>query len=79
MFSGTDDRFHKELWVTDGTVAGTHELTIATGNLGGLQPADFTVFNGQVLFEGFDYDPSTPHRGLWVTDGTQAGTHEVTG
>ena len=65
------------LWVTNGTAAGTHELTgIKGADPSGLSPSDFTVFNNEVLFEGFD---SSGERSLWVTNGTVAGTHEITG
>jgi ELWxxDGT repeat protein len=37
--------------------------------------ADFTVFNGEVLFVGTDANVQI---GLWATDGTTAGTHEIT-
>jgi ELWxxDGT repeat protein len=36
----------------------------------GLKPANLTVFNGEVYFNASD--------GFWVTDGTAAGTHELT-
>jgi ELWxxDGT repeat protein len=69
------------LWVSDGTAAGTHDVTgISGANQGGLLTGgispDFTVFNGEVLFQGRD---TVGNLGLWVTDGTAAGTHEVTG
>src|SRR5205807_325055 len=67
------------LWQTDGTAAGTHELTgISGANVGGLglTPRDITVFKGKVLFNGLD---ASGVLGLWVTDGTAAGTHELTG
>jgi len=78
--------FTPHLWVTDGTVAGTHELTgIAGASSGrssgfhqvtyGLDPSGFTVFNGEVLFSGY----GSSGNGLWVTNGTAAGTHELTG
>jgi ELWxxDGT repeat protein len=35
-----------------------------------------TVFNADVLFSGYDAAGDT---GLWVTDGTAAETHELTG
>ena len=35
-----------------------------------------TLYNGEVLFEGQDTSDKTD---LWETDGTVAGTHEVTG
>ena len=66
------------MWETDGTVAGTHELTGIAGAQtkgSGLSPTDLTVLNGQVLFSGVD---SAGHTGLWTTDGTAAGTHELT-
>ena len=51
----------------------------------GLDPSDLTVFNNEVLFNGFDttantsfFDGDYPN-GLWVTDGTAAGTHELNG
>src|SRR5262249_47579307 len=35
-----------DLWVTDGTVAGTHRLNVSgAGTLGGLNPFDLTVFS----------------------------------
>jgi ELWxxDGT repeat protein len=67
------------IWVTDGTVAGTHPVTgISGASQSGLlqgHSSDFTVFNGKVLFNG---DDTAGNQGLWVTDGTGAGTHEVT-
>ncbi len=61
------------LWVTDGTPAGTKMLTVkgAYGN-GVVAPsqADFTSFQGKVLFAGMDTLSKT---GLWVTDGTDSG------
>jgi ELWxxDGT repeat protein len=89
LFVGTDAAGHDGLWVTNGTAAGTYELTgISGANAGGIfsQPPelgggllaidpDLTVFNGKVLFRGFD---SSEHYGLWVTNGTVAGTHELT-
>jgi ELWxxDGT repeat protein len=129
---GSDGRFN--LWVTDGTAAGTQELFPANVGASGLfalsfqgQPG-FTVLNNRVLFSGFDAagngeiwstdgttagttrltDPAVPgqgpvqprflvtagpfvmfndvggadvdgHETLWITDGTSAGTHEITG
>ena len=37
---------------------------------------DFTVFNGQVFFAATD---AGGNHGLWVTNGTPPGTHELTG
>ena len=78
LFAGVDSSGQLGLWETDGTVAGTHELTGIAGAQtkgSGLSPTDLTVLNGQVLFSGVD---SAGHTGLWTTDGTAAGTHELT-
>ncbi len=84
MFAGTDSAGDEGLWVTNGTVAGTYELTgIEGANAAGLfgrGPAgfvpDFTPLNGAVLFRGLDANGDL---GLWVTNGTAAGTYELTG
>src|SRR5215472_2711985 len=41
-----------------------------------FDPTDFTVFKGKVFFDAVD---AAGKYGLWVTDGTAAGTHELTG
>jgi hypothetical protein len=71
------------LWVTDGrTGAGTFELTGISGaytGSGGFFNTTFpyfTVFDGEVLFRGIDASRKLT---LWTTDGTAAGTHELTG
>ena len=65
------------LWVTNGTAAGTHELTSIKGaDPSGLAPSDLTVYDGEVLFRGLDQS-GRPQ--LWVTNGTATGTHELTG
>ncbi len=80
LFNGVDAAYQNGLWVTDGTAAGTHEITGFSGDtgsvLGGPSPPDLTVFNNEVLFNGLD---AAGNNGLWVTDGTAAGTHELTG
>jgi ELWxxDGT repeat protein len=79
LFEGSNGGGQLGLWVTDGTAAGTHALAVSGANSFGLlsgQPPDFTIFNGEVLFSGLN---TSFTQGLWVTDGTAAGTHEVTG
>src|SRR5579872_4577169 len=79
LFNGTDTSGLSGLWLTDGTVAGTHELVAGAGGVSdpsGLNPNGLTVFDGEVLFNGVD---ASGHFGLWVTNGTAGGTHEVTG
>jgi len=77
LFIGADAAGQEGLWVTNGTAAGTSELTGVGGAYsGGLYPSDITVLGGEVLFEGQD---ATANEGLWVTDGTVAGTYELIG
>jgi ELWxxDGT repeat protein len=79
LFEGTDTKGRVGLWVTNGTEAGTHELTGIKGantSGSGLNPEDLTVFNNEVLFRGVD---ASGQIGLWTTNGTVAGTHELTG
>ena len=74
LFAGDDANGRANLWVTNGTVAGTAELTVAGQYSFGLQPSYFTVFGNEVLFAGYD---ANVHNNLWVTNGTQAGTSEL--
>jgi ELWxxDGT repeat protein len=80
LFEGMDAAGHKGLWVSNGTAAGTSELTIANANgifnnIGGVDGnPDFTTYNGVALFQGED---DSGNVGLWMTDGTGAGTHEI--
>ena len=78
LFTGLDSNGQYGLWETNGTTAGTHELTGIAGAQTsgvGLDPTDFTVYNGEALFSGYD---ASGKLGLWVTNGTAAGTHELT-
>jgi ELWxxDGT repeat protein len=81
LFAGFNSSGQAGLWLTDGTAAGTHELTgiggaYSYGLFGGGNPPDITVLDGNALFNGFN---ASGYDGLWVTDGTAAGTHELTG
>ena len=65
----------QELWETDGTVAGTFEVTPGlAANVNGLVPQYITAYNNEALFEGEDTSGAW---GLWVTNGTAAGTTEI--
>lgn len=66
-----------DLWVTNGTSAGTHPVVSNVGAFTGAPTtndslSDFTNVNGKLYFSG--YDPSTSTYDLWVSDGTAAGT-----
>jgi ELWxxDGT repeat protein len=69
FFAGIDGAGNDGLWVTHGTAASTHEITVTGAPSGGLHPSGLTVFNNEVLFTGLGE--------LWVTNGTTAGTHEI--
>ena len=78
LFAGRDSTGNVGLWATDeinsGAVFGTTEI------LGGPQalidpfPSGFVVAGNLMFFEGTD---SGGMRGLWVTNGTAAGTKEI--
>src|SRR5262249_25940915 len=79
--------FSRNLWVTDGTAAGTSEIIVAGAGPDGLfvdsiapflsngpfSPG-FVVLGSEVLFEGQGAEGGLS---LWVTDGTSAGTSEL--
>jgi ELWxxDGT repeat protein len=74
--NGTDGY---QLWKTDGTVAGTQELTDVANNGGnpyyaGIYPADLQVVGGNLFFQA-----SNSPSGLWVSNGTAAGTTPAAG
>ena len=57
-----------QLWSTDGTAAGTVQLT-GSGSVSLVSPS-FAVLNGKLLFNATDIHGEE----LWITDGTKAGT-----
>ncbi|HEX8355805.1 MAG TPA: T9SS type A sorting domain-containing protein, partial [Segetibacter sp.] len=72
IFQGSTALTGNEIFVTDGTVAGTMLLKdILLGPLGSAPDNDMAVLNGFVYFTA-----STPQEGreLWRTDGTPNGT-----
>ena len=75
VFVADDGISGAELWVTDGTAAGTFQARdIQPGSLSS-NPSGFVVLGGgKVLFSANDGTSGTE---LWVTDGTAAGTAQV--
>jgi ELWxxDGT repeat protein len=61
------DPYHSDFWFTDGTSAGTRQLTHLNVNGVAGWPPHFTVFGGNVYFTWIDGH-------LWKTNGTAAGT-----
>jgi len=79
LFDGEDSNGHFNLWVTDGTSAGTSEVIFSGADSNGLfiddgDNPDFSVLGGNALFSGVD---ASDHLNLWVIDGTSAGTREI--
>ena len=74
LYSALDGNGTVQLWATDGTLAGTAELTAVANDWGGVFPGDITVFGGQAGFVGLD---AAGRMSLWVTDGTAGGTAEL--
>jgi ELWxxDGT repeat protein len=81
--NSTTNNFQKDIWKSDGTVAGTIKIksfdigstTIPTGNTNGITPydiRDIEYCNGVVFFTMTD--ATNAKIDLWKTDGTEAGT-----
>lgn len=87
FFKGDDGAHGRELWVSDGTVAGTRRATdLQPGPLASLpgnetaspgagRPRWAPVAVGDRAF--FVADDGFSGRELWVSDGTELGTHRV--
>jgi ELWxxDGT repeat protein len=74
-YFSADDGIHGiELWVTDGTTAGTELVTDIMPGSGSSYVRSRTVFNNLIYFSAYD----TIHgMELWATDGTSGGTFLV--
>lgn len=66
----------QELYVTDGTAAGTAMVKDIFPGVNPSNPMDLTVCNGKLFFTA-KLAPSTSGRELWITDGTSTGTQVV--
>ena len=74
FFAATDAEHGSELWVTDGTPAGTRLVKdinpgVATSNVSYL-----TRFNDKVVFQATNEDEGAE---LWISDGTEDGTYMI--
>jgi len=75
LFFAASDREHgRELWVTDGTPAGTHPVRDIQPGIGPSDPRELTAAGGLLYFTADDGEHG---RELWVSDGTEAGTRIV--
>ena len=78
FFTATTPEAGRELWVTDGTAAGTRQvIDINPGSASALRNVPGAMAHlgdGRVVFTAND---GTHGRELWVSDGTEAGTQLV--
>jgi ELWxxDGT repeat protein len=75
LFRANDGTTGNELWVTDGTAAGTSLLRDINPGSAGQPGFNFaTLPDGRVVFNA---NNGTSGLELWITDGTTAGTSQV--
>ncbi len=70
-FISADENGNRELWVSDGSTAGTSLLD--TPNAGSISPANLYAYNGYLFYRARSSVFATGDE-LWRTDGTRAGT-----
>jgi len=66
LFNGIDAKGFHSLWVTDGTPAGTWEISANSS----LNPFYFATLGNEVLL-------ADANENLWITDGTSPGTTKL--
>ena len=72
LFQGVNTSNEPGLWETNGTTSGTFELAPIVGaNASGLSPSNITGYNGEVLFEGRDFER------LWIVGDDRHGRRHV--
>lgn len=76
-FSAEDETHGREIWVSDGTEEGTKLFKDLGGDKYNSNPTNFTEVNGKLYFGASNGTQGRSNYGLWVTDGTVAGTVEV--
>jgi ELWxxDGT repeat protein len=74
FFSANDGKSGQELWVSDGTTAGTFLVKNIRPDLAGSSPRELTAVGNQVVF--WANDGSTGEE-LWISDGTTVGTRPL--
>ena len=70
FFIATEATHGRELWVSDGTAAGTRLVRDLVPGAGGSNPSHLTLGNGVVYF----LTSGDGDKRLWVSDGTPGGT-----
>lgn len=74
FFAASDETSGEELWVTDGTVAGTKMVKDINPGSGSSDINWLTRFNDKVVFAANNGENGME---LWISDGTENGTYMV--
>ncbi|TDH60565.1 hypothetical protein E2C06_21205 [Dankookia rubra] len=75
LFSAFDPEQGQELWVSDGTPAGTHVVADLVPGTGSSSPSSIGALGRGLA--AFAADDGSTGREPWITDGTEAGTHRL--
>jgi len=78
FYTGPVDMNSFDLWVTDGTAAGTTSIRMSMPGDQTFPTPEFFVFNGQMHFMVNRTVSNISHTELWRSDGTSAGTVRIT-
>ena len=74
VYIAADVGHGQELWITDGTQAGTGLLKDVNPGPASSRPGEFIEFGDLAVFAAAD---GVHGRELWITDGTSEGTHSL--
>ncbi|HEV7764331.1 MAG TPA: hypothetical protein VGQ76_04970 [Thermoanaerobaculia bacterium] len=73
VFSATSETYGRELWLSDGTAAGTSMVLDLRSGPDGSTNGPMVALGGKAFFLA----EMPANRDLWVTDGTAAGTQQL--
>jgi ELWxxDGT repeat protein len=85
IFEGTNAAGDNGMWLSNGTRAGTHQITgikyayQSEPGVYQLDPSLFRTYKNIVLFDGMTGLAGSPIDALWVTNGTAKGTYQLGG
>jgi ELWxxDGT repeat protein len=74
FFSADNGTSGRELWMSNGTAAGTKRVKDINPGSGGSNPHELTNVGGRAFFAA---DDGTSGIELWISDGTAPGTRRV--
>jgi ELWxxDGT repeat protein len=76
FFSADDHLSGSELWISDGTTAGTVRMGDQSPGLQGANPNNFAAVNGRLFYQAGGPGSAT-QREMWTSNGTIPGTFRV--